>query len=171
MKPKVLPFMVLVVTCVAASGCSRQQEPSMPADGEVSSTNLTSESGSLLTQQDIRVIAPAQSSAETMSPFHKIGEDAVEAITPMPDAEAFVALIGSGDHDVTLTQDVCGFDVEVEVRNEDDASILAVLTLSRSGERTAMLPGSELEIRRVTTRMVTGAENNHDCNVMLRKKL
>lgn len=171
MKLKVLPLMVLVVTCIAASGCSRQQEPSIPVNDEASPSNHASEPRAHLIQQDIRVIAPVQGSEGTMSLFHKIGEDAVEAITPMPDAEAFVALIGSGDHDVTLTQDLCGFDVEVEVRDEGDAAVMAVLTLSRSGERAALLPGSELATRRITTRMVTGAENNHSCNVLLRKKL
>ena len=169
---KIFPVIVLTMASVMAGGCSRQQEQAVPAvDNAGAHQAKAPEPAAHLVQQDIRVIAPAQATEGSMSLFHKLGEDAVEAVMPMAGEESFAALIGSGDHDVLLTQDSCGFDVEVEVRNEKDAAVLAVGKLSESGERGAMLPGSEQEMRRVTAHMAAGAENNFGCNLMLRKKL
>ena len=166
-------FFVIVLTMagVMAGGCSRQQEQTAPAEGAASAQAKAAEPMVHLVQQDIRVIAPAQAAEGSMSLFHKLGEDAVEAVMPLAGEESFAALIGTGDHDVLLTQDSCGFGVEVEVRNEKDEAVLTTLKLSQSGERGAILPGGDQETRRVTAHMAAGAENNFGCNLMLRKKL
>lgn len=161
MKMKILSLAVLILANTLAVGCSPQQEPAaqVPRPGEH------------LVQQDIRVIAPAPAPEGAMSLYHKSGDDAVEAVTPMADGEVFVALIGPGDHDIGLSQETCAFEVEVEVKNENDTAVLGVIKLSRTGQRSAMLPGSDQATRKVTAHMVAGAENNFGCNLLLRKKL
>lgn len=173
MKMKISLLAAAALASALAVGCSPQQEQAAPAGGAASVPAEASapESAAHLVQQDIRVIAPAPAPEGAMSLYHAVGNDAVEAVTPMADGEAFSALVGPGDHDVTLTQDACAFEIEVEVKSEADAAVLGVIKLSQKGERSAMLPGSDLATRRVTTHMVAGAENNYGCNLLLRKKL
>lgn len=124
-----------------------------------------------LTQADIRVIAPEPAAAGQMDPYHKLGSDAVALVTPMQGKGPTVALIGPGEHDMAMMQDGCKFTVVVTLKNVKDAAVEPqVLNLSIAGEKTVILPGSDLEERRVEIVMDPSAENNYSCNVMLRKK-
>lgn len=169
---KKIQLIVLLVAWMMVIGCSRQQDQTSPEAEQATVVPKANEAHVHLTQQGMRVIAPAMAPQGAMSLYHKIGADALEAVMPPASgAESFVALIGSGDHDVLLTQDSCEFEVEVEVRNEGNGSELAVIKLSNTEDRGMILPGSDLETRRVTAHMAASAANNFGCNLMLRKKM
>lgn len=175
MNVKILAGTIISLLAVAVAGCSQEQsQPASQGAADTSSTPASSADApvSHLTQADIRVIAPAPAPEGQMPLYHTVGVDAVGAVTPMAGTESFTALIGSGDHDVTPMQEGCKFSIEVEVRNEKDAAAApTVIKLPANEQNSVMLPGSELEERRVSVHMAADAQDNYSCNVMLRKKL
>lgn len=157
-------IVALIVLMLAAAACTNKTESvgeKVAAEGPKA----------YLTQADIRIIAPEPAAAGQMSLYHKVGADSVGIVSPMPDKGPTVALIGAGEHDVSLMQENCKFTVVVTLKDpQDSATQPVVINLSMTDSRSASLPGSDLAERRVEVQMDAAAENNYSCNVMLRRK-
>lgn len=155
---------LLVALALAVGACSQQQEELPPeATGHAGPATH-------LTQAGIRVLAPQPAAQGQMALYHTVGADAVAFVTPLADADSAVALIGPGEHDVVLTQADCKYTVIVTVNAQDAGAEPATIALSASGVTNSGLPGSDLQERRVEIRMDPEAENNYNCNVLLRNR-
>lgn len=153
---------LFVALALVVGACSQQQEEPSPEANAGPATYLT--------QAGIRVIAPQPAAEGQMALYHTVGTDAVAFVTPLADADPAVALIGPGEHDVALTQADCEYTVIVTVNAQDAGGKMATIDLSASGVANSVLPGSDLQERRVEILMGSEAENNYSCNVLLRNK-